>query len=102
MGAESANPGMVNPYVAGVGAATGIIGTGLQAYGSYKQSQEAQRQYELMVKAWQAEQERQARLDADNRTQQAFTDALTSANYGQGVEKDAGDAYGTYAKQYGL
>lgn len=84
-----------NPYLA-------AAGIGLSAYGSYEASQDAQKQYELMVRAWQADQERQARLDEQNRQQQQLTNALTEANYGQGVKKDAASQYGSYARAYGL
>lgn len=89
----------ISPY-ASLG--TSLIGTALNAYGSYEQSQDSRAQYEQMVRAWQADQDRQARLDADNKNQQYFTDALATAQYGQGVKKDAASQYGTYAKAYGL
>lgn len=84
-----------NPYLA-------AAGIGLSAYGSYQQAGDAQQQYELMVKAWQADQDRQKRIDEEVRRQQQLTNALTEANYGQGVKKDAASQYGSYARAYGL
>lgn len=92
------SPGFLDYTGLGLGAAGTLAG----AYGAYEQSQQAQKQYELMVKAWQAEQDRQARMDEDNRAQQQFTNALASAQYGQAVKRNDADDYAKYARAYGI
>ncbi len=88
----------MNPYLEG---GLGLLGTGMQAYGTYQQGQQAQKQYELAVRAWQAEQDRQQRMDEDNRQQQLLSNVMAGGTYAQGLTKNAQDAYGTYARQVG-
>lgn len=85
----------MNPYLA-------AAGIGLQAYGSYKQNDTAQQQYELAVQAWQAEQERQRREERDQQQQQLLNNVMAGGNYAQGMVKNAQSAYGTYARQVGF
>jgi hypothetical protein len=85
----------MNPYIAGAGLA-------LTGYGTYQQGDAAQRQYELAVKAWQEEKERQQREEQNQMQQQILTNAMSGGNYSQGLVKNAQSAYGTYARQVGL
>ena len=85
----------MNPYIA-------AAGIGLSAYGANEQANQAQKQYELAVQAWQAEMDRQARMDEQNQQQQYFANALTTAQYGQGVKKNNADAYSAYARSVGI
>jgi hypothetical protein len=82
--------------------ALALAGTGLQAYGTYNQSNNAQQQYELAVRAWQEEQERQRRQEADAQQQQLLQNVMAGGNYAQGIVKNAQDAYGSYARQVGF
>lgn len=85
----------MNPYVM-------AAGIGLSGYGSYKQSQSAQQQYELAVQAWEADQERQRRQAEDQRQQQLLTNVMSGGQYAQGLAGNAQNAYGSYARQVGL
>lgn len=85
----------MNPLIA-------AAGIGLNAYGSYQQSDTAQKQYELAVKAWQEEQDRKQREEENNRQQQLLTNVMAGGNYAQGTVKNAQNAYGSYARQIGL
>lgn len=91
--------GVLGPYGSLV---TGLAGTALGAYGSYNQNNQAKTQYQAMVAAWEAEKARQAEQDQQAKTQQAFVNAMAGGNYAQGLKKDAGSQYGSYARAYGL
>lgn len=97
MGAEAANP-----YMAGAELGLGLLGTGLGAYGSYQQGQAAQKQYALQLMAYKEEQERMRKAEEEARQQQLLTNMMSGGLYAQNLEKTAGDAYGSYARDRGL
>lgn len=78
-----------------------IAGLGLQAIGQIQQSGDSQKQYELAVAAWQAEQDRQRKAEEQARQQKILDNIAAGGNYSQGVINNAQSAYGTYAKQVG-
>ena len=77
-------------------------GIASSAYGSYLQSQQADRQYQLSLQAWQQEQERQKRLDAQSLQQQGVQNGLAAGSYATSQVKDAGSSYLDYARRLGL
>lgn len=77
-------------------------GLGLGAYGTYQQSQQAQKQYELAVDAWKAEQERQRKELEAQQQQQLLENIAKGGTYAQGLVRNAQNTYGTYARQTGL
>lgn len=79
-----------------------LAGTALQAYGTYQQGDQAQKQYALQVQAWKEEQERQRREEDGRRQQQLLDNVMGGGNYAQGLVKNAQSAYGSYARQAGL
>lgn len=85
----------MNPYLLGAGIA-------LQGYGSYQQGQQAEKQYELAVRAYEQEQDRIRREEEARRQQQLLTNVMAGGNYAQGLVRNAQSAYGTYARQAGL
>jgi hypothetical protein len=95
-GASAAGLG---PYAALTGA---LAGTALSAYGTYKQGEQSDRDYQQQIAAWEAEQERQRRLDADNRQQQARQNSLTAGQYAQNLEQDTYGTYSPWARRAGL
>lgn len=71
-----------------------LAGTGLNAYGTYKQGQQADRDYQHALEAWQAEQARQKELDQQAKQQQGRTNEMNAGQYAQGLMHDA---YGSYS-----
>jgi acetyl-CoA carboxylase carboxyltransferase component len=79
-----------------------IAGIGLQAYGSYKQNQQMEKQYELQRKMWEAEQERLREQEAKQARQLELDNALKYGGYAQGEEDRALASYGNYASRVGM
>ena len=79
-----------------------IAGIGLGAYGSYKQNQAMEKQYELQKKMWEAEQERLREQEAKQARQLELDNALRYGNYAQGEEDRALSSYGNYASRVGM
>lgn len=79
-----------------------VLGTGLGAIGAFNQSDSAEKQYELAVRAFEADQERQRREAEERRQQQLYNNIMTGGGYAQGMVKNAQDAYGSYARRAGL
>lgn len=92
----------MNPYMQGAQLGTGLLGVGLNAYGTYEQNKQAQKQYEMAVRQWEAEQERQRRREEADRQQQILNNVMAGGTYAQGAVKNAQSAYGSYAQQTGL
>lgn len=85
----------MNPYLLAGGLA-------LQGYGTYMQNDQAEKQYELQLQAYNAERDRQAREEENARQQQLLNNLMAGGNYAQGLVKNAQSAYGSYARQVGL
>jgi hypothetical protein len=93
---------LYNPYVEALGLGTKLVGTGLQAYGAYDQSRRADQQYAMAVAAWQAEKDRQARLDEQERNQQLLSNVMAGGNYAQNMQNKTASDYDRYARGIGL
>jgi hypothetical protein len=92
----------VAPWLQNAGAAAGIAGTGLSAYGNLVASRQAQGQYEMALAAWREEQERQKRMDAQAEQQRQINNTLNAGQYATGQINDTEDPYIAYARQLGL
>lgn len=90
------------PIAEGIAAGAQILGTGVSAYGAYKQAQQAQKQYEMAVRAWQDDQARQKRLDEESTQQMGFNNAMSTGQYAGGQMQSIQDPYLAYAKMLGL
>jgi hypothetical protein len=87
---------------AGAAAGAEILGTAVSAYGAYQQAQQARKQYQMALQAWQQEQARQGRMDANTEQQQGLNNAMSVGNYAQGMSRDIEDPYIAYARALGL
>lgn len=77
-------------------------GIGLQAIGQVQAGDDAEKAYELQVRAWEAERERQRKMDEYARQQQILDNIASGGSYAQGLVKNAQNTYGTYARQVGF
>lgn len=78
-----------------------IAGIGLQAYGSYKQNEALEKQYELQKEQFNAEQDRLLRQEEEQRRQRELQNALGYGDYATGQANDAMSSYGSYASRIG-
>jgi len=85
----------VTPILQGVGAVS-------NAYGAYLQSQQAERDYQQAIRAWQEEKDRQARLDAASTQQQQVQNGLSGGTYARSMSQDIQAPYLQYARSLGL
>lgn len=77
-------------------------GLGLQAVGSMQAGDDAQRAYELQIMAYNAQRDREARLEEEARQQRILDNIAQGGTYAQGLVKNAQNTYGSYARQTGL
>lgn len=87
------------PYGAAIGA---VAGAGASAYGTLLQSQQADSDYARAMQAWQAEKERQARMDIEARQQQTMQNGLAGGQYARSLSNDIQAPYLNYARGLGL
>lgn len=92
----------VAPWLQNAGAAAGLAGTAVGAYGQHLQAQQAQKQYELALQAWRQDQERQKRMDAQAEQQRAIGNSLNAGQYATNQINDIEDPYIAYARSLGL
>jgi hypothetical protein len=81
-----------------------LQGAGLlsSAFGTLLQSQQADRNYELELRKWKEEQQRQTRMDAANAAQLQTQNGLSAGQYSRSLSGDIEDPYIKYAKALGL
>lgn len=92
----------VAPWLQNLGAGANVAGIGASAYGSYLQAQQADKQYQMALQAWQQEQSRQRKMDANAMQQQGMQNNMAAGNYASGQADDIEDPYIAYAKRLGL
>jgi hypothetical protein len=82
----------------------GIAGAGVlaNAHGSYLQSQQADKQYQMAVRAWEEERRRQRKMDEQGLAQQALGNSMAAGQYAQNQANDIQDPYVQYARRLGL
>ena len=91
----------VTPFLPVAGLGLQAVGMGLSAYGSYKQSQQAEKDYALAMENFRQEQERQRKQDAQQMQQQQFQNNIASGQYATNQIKDVTDPYTAYARAMG-
>lgn len=89
------------PFLPIAGFGLQAVGMGLGAYGAYKQSKQAERDYAAAMENYRQEQERQKRMDAEQLKQNAFQNNLASGQYATNQIKDVVDPYVQYARAMG-
>jgi len=92
---------MATPLIPIAGLGLQAVGMGLGAYGAYKQSQQAEKDYAAAMQNFQQEQARQKRMDEEQLKQNAFQNSLASGQYATNQIKDVVDPYVQYARSLG-
>ncbi len=90
-----------NPYAIAGGLLLQGVGTGLSAWGAYKASQQADKQYELAKKAYEEEKARTQKLDAINEQQRGISNDLQWGQYAGNLEDKGINTYGAYNRRIG-
>lgn len=85
----------VSPWLQGAGLLS-------SAYGTYLQSQQADRDYELALQKWKEDQQRQNRMDAAAAAQLQTQNGLAAGQYSRSLSGDIEDPYIKYARALGL
>lgn len=96
------NTSDVIPWLQNAGALSNIAGTGFSAYGAYQQAQQARKQYEMALRAWNEDQKRQREMDAINEQQRGINNSLNAGQYATAQANDIEDPYIQYARSLGL
>lgn len=94
-------PGLMSSILPYVNPIAGVVGTVSNAYGSYLQSQQAEKQYEEAVRQFNEEKARRDRMDVEARQQQALQNSLSTGQYAANRSADIQTPYVGYARALG-
>lgn len=86
------------PYVNPI---AGVLGVASNAYGSYLQSQQADKQYEESMRRYNEEVARQKQMDLQTQQQQSLQNSLSTGQYARNLSNDIENPYIAYSKALG-
>lgn len=79
-----------------------LLGGLTGAYGTYLQSEQADKQNEQAMQAYRDQQARQQEIDRQNLQQQQTNNTMNAGQYAQNLEKDVYGTYSPWARSAGL
>lgn len=85
-----------NPVLAGVGAATDIIGTGFNIYNALSAADQAEKNYEEALRQYEEQKKRQEKLDAINLEQLKLGNLFTGGEYANKLREQGGATQNYY------